>query len=199
MKELFVILLSTILVNNYMLARIMGTCPFIGVSNQFDTAMGMAAAVIFVMSLAAAVTWIVQYYLLIPLGLGFLQTVAFILVIAALVQLIEMIILKMSPTLYRALGIYLPLITTNCAVLGVAVINIRDGYNFIEAVISGTGGGIGFSLVLIAMAALREKLNTAPIAKSFKGFPITLIITAQMAMAFLGFSGFNLEKLFGLR
>ena len=199
MKELFVILLSTILVNNYMLARIMGACPFIGVSNQFDTAMGMAAAVVFVMSLASAVTWLVQYYLLVPLGLGFLQTVAFILVIAALVQLIEMIILKMSPTLYRALGIYLPLITTNCAVLGVAVINVRDGYNFIEAVISGTGGGIGFSLVLIAMAALREKLSTAPIAKSFKGFPLTLIITAQMAMAFLGFSGFNLEKLFGLR
>lgn len=198
MKELLVVLLSTILINNYMLGRIMGTCPFIGVSNQFETATGMAAAVIFVMTLASATTWMVQYFLLNPLGLGFLQTVTFILVIAALVQLIEMFILKVSPTLYRGLGIYLPLITTNCAVLGAAVINIREGYSFIEGVMGGMGGGIGFALVLIAMAAVREKLSTAPIAKSFKGFPLTLIITAQMAMAFLGFSGFNLQKLFGL-
>lgn len=198
MKELLVVLLSTILINNYMLGRIMGTCPFIGVSNQFETATGMAAAVIFVMTLASAATWMVQYFLLNPLGLGFLQTVTFILVIAALVQLIEMFILKVSPTLYRGLGIYLPLITTNCAVLGAAVINIREGYSFIEGVMGGMGGGIGFALVLIAMAAVREKLSTAPIAKSFKGFPLTLIITAQMAMAFLGFSGFNLQKLFGL-
>lgn len=198
MRELGVILLGTILVNNFVLARILGICPFIGISNQVETASGMGFAVIFVMTVASFVTWLIQHMILNPLNLGYLQTVAFILVIASLVQLIEMVIQKVSPTLYRALGIYLPLITTNCAVLGVAIVNIREAYNLMEAVVSGLAAGIGFALAIVAIAAIRERLETAPIAGAVKGFPLALVTTGLMAMAFLGFSGFNLSKLMGL-
>lgn len=189
MRELIVILLGGILVNNVMLTRILGVCPFIGVSKQVETATGMGMAVIFVMTVASAVTWLIQNLILNPFNMGYLQTVSFILVIAALVQLIEMVVLKVSPTLYRALGIYLPLITTNCAVLGVAILNIRESYNLLEAAVSGLAGGAGFALAIILFAAMRERQELAPISRAMVGFPIALVTTGLMAMAFLGFSG----------
>ncbi|MCR4426574.1 MAG: electron transport complex subunit RsxA [Firmicutes bacterium] len=198
MRELIVILLGGILVNNVMLTRILGVCPFIGVSKQVETATGMGMAVIFVMTVASAVTWLIQNLILNPFNMGYLQTVSFILVIAALVQLIEMVVLKVSPTLYRALGIYLPLITTNCAVLGVAILNIRESYNLLEAAVSGLAGGAGFALAIILFAAMRERQELAPISRAMVGFPIALVTTGLMAMAFLGFSGFNISKLMGL-
>jgi electron transport complex protein RnfA len=197
-RELIVILLGGILVNNVMLTRILGVCPFIGVSKQVETATGMGMAVIFVMTVASAVTWLIQNLILNPFNMGYLQTVSFILVIAALVQLIEMVVLKVSPTLYRALGIYLPLITTNCAVLGVAILNIRESYNLLEAAVSGLAGGAGFALAIILFAAMRERQELAPISRAMVGFPIALVTTGLMAMAFLGFSGFNISKLMGL-
>ncbi len=198
MKQLLVILFSQALVNNYMLARILGTCPFIGVSQQFETATGMSLAVVFVMTMASVITWLVQHFILNPLGMAYLQTVSFILVIAALVQLIEMVIKKNSPGLYRALGIYLPLITTNCAVLGVAIINISSNYNLIESAVSGAAGGLGWGLAIMLFAAIRERQRLAPISRAMQGFPIALVTTGLLAMAFLGFSGFDVARFIGL-
>ncbi len=198
MKQLLVILFSQALVNNYMLSRILGTCPFIGVSQQFETATGMSLAVVFVMTMASVITWLVQHFILNPLGMAYLQTVSFILVIAALVQLIEMVIKKNSPGLYRALGIYLPLITTNCAVLGVAIINISSNYNLIESAVSGAAGGLGWGLAIMLFAAIRERQRLAPISQAMQGFPIALVTTGLLAMAFLGFSGFDVARFIGL-
>ncbi|OPZ49955.1 MAG: Electron transport complex protein RnfA [Firmicutes bacterium ADurb.BinA052] len=198
MKQLLVIMFSQALINNYMLSRILGTCPFIGVSQQFETATGMSLAVVFVMTMASVITWLVQHFILNPLGMAYLQTVSFILVIAALVQLIEMVIKKNSPGLYRALGIYLPLITTNCAVLGVAIINISSNYNLVESAVSGAAGGLGWGLAIMLFAAIRERQRLAPVSQAMQGFPIALVTTGLLAMAFLGFSGFDVARFIGL-
>ncbi len=187
--KLLLILLSTILVNNFVLSRFLGICPFLGVSKKISTAMGMGAAVTFVMALASLFTYIVQYAILEPLGLEYLQTIAFILVIAALVQFVEMVIQKMSPTLYQALGVYLPLITTNCAVLGVAIINIQEKYDLLQTLFNGTGAALGFTLAIVLMAGVRERLELSDIPEPLKGFPITLITAGLMSVAFLGFQG----------
>lgn len=189
MSYLILILLSTILINNFVLARSIGICPFIGVSKQLESALGMGWAVIFVMTMTSAICWFIQEKILIPLHLEYLQTIFFILVIAALVQFIELIIKKYSPTLYKMLGIYLPLITTNCAVLGVALLNIDMKYNLIQSVAHGLGGGIGFTIALVVMAGIRERLETADIPAPFKGVPIALVTAALMSIAFLGFAG----------
>ena len=198
MKQLLVIMFSQALINNYMLSRILGICPFIGVSQQFETATGMSLAVVFVMTMASVITWLVQHFILNPLGMAYLQTVSFILVIAALVQLIEMVIKKNSPGLYRALGIYLPLITTNCAVLGVAIINISSNYNLVESAVSGAAGGLGWGLAIMLFAAIRERQRLAPVSQAMQGFPIALVTTGLLAMAFLGFSGFDVARFIGL-
>lgn len=189
MQKLYIIIISSVLVNNYILTKFLGICPFIGVSSQIDASVGMGAAVIFVMTIASLVTWLIHNFLLVPFGLEFLQTISFILVVASLVQLCEIIINKVSPTLKNALGIYLPLITTNCAVLGVAILNIRTGYSFIESIINGLGSGLGFTLALLLMAGIRERLNLAPVPKALKGAPITFIVAALLSIAFLGFVG----------
>ena len=188
-QSLFVIIISGILVNNFVLSRILGICPFLGVSKQVETAFGMGMAVTFVMALAGAITYLTQIYILDKLGLGYMQTVTFILVIAALVQFVEMVIQKSSPTLYQSLGIYLPLITTNCAVLGVAILNIKEKYNFIETVVNSTASAIGFTLAIVLFAAIRERLELSNIPTAFEGFPIALITASLMSLAFMGFAG----------
>lgn len=188
-QGLFLILLSTLLINNFVLSRFLGICPFLGVSKRVPTALGMGAAVTFVMALASLITYIVHYSILEPLGLQYMQTIAFILVIAALVQLVEMIIRKISPSLYQALGVYLPLITTNCAVLGVAIINIDQKYDILETLVNGIGAALGFTLAIVLMAGIRERLELSNIPKPFRGFPITLITAGLMSVAFLGFQG----------
>lgn len=189
--SLFSISLSAILAENFILVKFLGICPFMGVSKKTDTAVGMGAAVIFVMALASAATWAVNAYLLMPFGLGYMQTVVFILVIAALVQLVEMFLQKAMPALYQALGIYLPLITTNCAVLGVALLNIQEGYSFIESVVYGITGGIGFTLAIVLFSSVRERLEDCDCPKAFKGFPLALIAAGLLALSFMGFSGFK--------
>lgn len=186
--EIFIILLSSILVNNFVMSRFLGICPFLGVSKKVETSIGMGMAVTFVMAIASTITYFVQK-LLVMAGIEYLQTLAFILVIASLVQFVEMVIQKMSPTLYQSLGVFLPLITTNCAVLGVAVINIQENYNIIETVINGVGAAIGFTLAIVLFAGIREKLEIADIPEAFKGFPIALITAGLMSIAFLGFAG----------
>lgn len=198
-KIIFAILFSTILINNYVLSQILGICPFLGVSKKIETALGMGLAVIFVMTLASFFTHLIYQYLLMPFGLTYLRTLAFILVIASLVQLVEMVINKTSPSLYQALGIFLPLITTNCAVLGVAVLNIDSGFvgsefGLLKSIIQGFGGGVGFTFALLLMAGIRERLELADIPKNLKGLPITFISAGIMALAFLGFSGMKLFK-----
>ncbi len=196
-SKIMVIVVGAILINNFVLARFLGICPYLGVSKKLDSAIGMGMAVIFVMALASLATWIIYYYLLEPhssiwgVDLTFLRTIAFILVIASLVQFVEMVIQKTAPGLYNALGIYLPLITTNCAVLGVAVLNIDETYNFIESIINGIAAGIGFTLALILMAGIRERLELANIPKPLQGVPIAFIMAGLMAIAFLGFSGLS--------
>lgn len=187
--KLVMILLSTIFVNNYITVKFLGICPFLGVSKKVDTAIGMGMAVTFVMAIASAVTYAVQYLILDKLNVGYLQTIVFILVIAALVQLVEMILQKTSPALYQALGVYLPLITTNCAVLGVAILNIQQSYNLIESIINGTGGALGFTLAIVLFAGIRERLELANIPKCLQGFPIALISAGLMSLAFFGFQG----------
>ncbi|MBU4440045.1 MAG: electron transport complex subunit RsxA [Acetobacterium sp.] len=189
---LIFIMISAIFVNNFVLSRFLGICPFLGVSKQVETAVGMGVAVTFVMAIASAITFVVQYSILNPLNLGYLQTIAFILVIAALVQLVEMVIKKSSPSLYQALGVYLPLITTNCAVLGVALINIQNKYNFIETIFNGVGAALGFTLAIVLFAGIRERLETSGTPLSLEGFPIALLTAGLMAIAFLGFSGMKL-------
>ncbi|AOT72745.1 electron transport complex subunit RsxA [Geosporobacter ferrireducens] len=186
---LFVILVSAILVNNYVLSRFLGICPFLGVSRQVETALGMGMAVTFVMTLASIITYIVQVFVLDLMGLAYLQTIAFILVIASLVQFVEMVIQKVSPTLYQALGVYLPLITTNCAVLGLTLLNIQFEYNLIETIVNAIGASIGFSLAIVLFAGIRERLEIADVPQIFKGFPIALITAGLMSIAFLGFAG----------
>lgn len=198
MGEILVIFFGGVLLNNFILSRFLGICPFIGVSRQIETATGMGMAVIFVIGVASVVTWMVQYYILVPLGLAYLQTIAFILVIAALVQLVEMVIQKASPVLYRALGIYLPLITTNCAVLGVSILNITEKYSVLEAAVNGIAGASGFTMAIILFAAIRERMDLAPIPESLKGFPMALITAGLMSVSFLGFVGFRLKELFGV-
>jgi len=190
--KLISIALGAILVNNFILVQFLGICPFMGVSKKMDTALGMGFAVTFVMGIASAATWLINEYLLLPLGLAYMQTVAFILVIAALVQLVEMFLQKMVPALYQALGIYLPLITTNCAVLGVALLNVQNHYNFIESVVYGVTGGLGFLVAICLFASIRERVEDCDCPKSFEGFPIALISAGLLALAFMGFSGLRI-------
>ena len=188
-SRLLAITLAAILANNFIFSQFLGICPFLGVSKKVDTAVGMGFAVTFVMGLASAITWAVNKFILVPLDLEYMQTVAFILVIASLVQFIEMFLQKSMPSLYTALGVYLPLITTNCAVLGVALLNIQEGYNFIESVVYGITGGIGFLVAIVLFASIRERLVFAEYPKSFEGFPVALVTAGLMALAFMGFSG----------
>jgi electron transport complex protein RnfA len=187
--ELFLIFISAVLVNNFVLTRFLGLCPYLGVSRKSETALGMGLAVIFVMTLASLATNCIYIYILVPLNLIFLEYVAFILVIASLVQFVETFLKKTSPALYRALGIYLPLITTNCAILGLALLNVIKGYNILKSLAFGLGAGIGFTLALVIMAEIRERLEFADIPEPLKGFSITLIIAGLLAIAFMGFSG----------
>ena len=188
---LFTISLNAILAENFILVKFLGICPFMGVSKKLDTSLGMGFAVVFVMALASAATWAVNEFLLVSLGLEYMQTVVFILVIAALVQFVEMFLQKVMPALYQALGIYLPLITTNCAVLGVALLNIQNGYTFLESVVYGITGGIGFTLAIVLFSSLRERLEDCDCPKAFKGFPMALIAAGLLALSFMGFSGFK--------
>ncbi|ROL56099.1 electron transport complex subunit RsxA [Bacteroidetes/Chlorobi group bacterium Naka2016] len=187
--KLILIFLSSVLINNFVLSYFLGICPFIGVSNKISSAFSMGMAVTFVMTITSIVTWLVNHYILIPFHLEFLQTVSFILVIASLVQFVEMFIKKVSQPLYRALGIYLPLITTNCAIMGLALLISMKNYNFLEGIFFGLGGGIGFSIALILMASIREELDLADVPKPMQGAPITLIIAGCLALAFMGFAG----------
>ena len=187
--DLILLSITTILVNNFVLVKFLGCCPFLGVSKQVNTALGMSLAVTFVMTVASAATYLVQTQILDRLGIGYMQTVAFILVIAALVQFVEMVIQKFSPALYGALGIYLPLITTNCAVLGVAILNITQKYNFIYSVVYGFSAGVSFMLAVVLFAGVRERLETSDVPKAMQGFPIALVTAGLIAMAFLGFQG----------
>ena len=190
--ELLAITLGAILANNFIFSQFLGICPFLGVSKKVDTAVGMGLAVTFVMGLASAITWAVNKFILIPFDLGYMQTVAFILVIASLVQFIEMFLQKSMPSLYTALGVYLPLITTNCAVLGVALLNIQNNYGFISSVVYGVTGGIGFLVAIVLFASIRERLVFAEYPECFEGFPIALVTAGLMALAFMGFSGLKI-------
>ena len=190
--KLLEITLSAILINNFIFSQFLGICPFMGVSKKMDTAAGMGMAVIFVMGLAAAMSWLINKFLLIPLGLEYLQTLAYILVIASLVQFVEMFLKKGMPSLYSALGIYLPLITTNCAVLGAVLINTQNNYNLIESIVYGVTGGIGFLIAIVLFASIREKLRFADYPKAFEGFPIALVTAGLLALAFMGFSGMKI-------
>ena len=194
-KSLIIILLSSVLVNNYVLARFLGICPFLGVSKKLDQATGMGIAVTAVMLLACAVTWPIQYFVLNALNMGFLQNIVFILVIAALVQMVELLLKKFSPSLHKGLGVYLPLITTNCAVLGVAINNITDGYNFVESMVSSLGVGLGFLLAMVLFSGLRSRIDETNIPKPFKGLAVTLIAASFISLAFMGFGGI-VEALF---
>lgn len=189
LNSIFVILIGTILVNNYVFAQFLGICPFLGVSSKVETSVGMSIAVTFVVVFASAITWVLQRFILDVLSLEYLQTIVFILVIASLVQFVEMVIKKMSPALYTAMGVYLPLITTNCVVLGVTVLNIQNDYGFIETLFSGLGASIGFGLALVLIAAIRERLEIVDLPKPLQGVPIALISAGLMAMAFGGFAG----------
>ena len=190
--NLFGIIFGSIFINNFIFAKFLGICPFMGVSKKVESSIGMGMAVTFVMTLASAVTWVVQHYLLDPYGLGYLQTIAFILIIASLVQFVEMAVQKTSPNLYKALGVFLPLITTNCAVLGVAILNIQEDYNFIETVVNGMAAAIGFTMALILLAGIRERLEYADIPRPFQGVAIAFVTAGLLAMAFMGFSGMKI-------
>ncbi|MCB5296236.1 MAG: RnfABCDGE type electron transport complex subunit A [Candidatus Cloacimonetes bacterium] len=197
--ELFVMAMTAIFIQNFVLSRFLGLCPYLGVSKKLDSALGMGMAVIFVMTLASAITFLINKYLLLQFGLMYLQTIAFILTIAALVQFVEMVIQKNAPALYKSLGVFLPLITTNCAVLGVAIINTTafrsDGitpYNFLDSTLNGFFSGVGFTFVLLAMAGIRQRLEKVDLPKSMRGMPIALVLAGIMALAFYGFMGFKI-------
>ena len=192
LSSIITIALGAILINNFIFAQFLGICPFLGCSNKVDTAVGMGIAVVFVMGLASAICWVIDQFILVPLGLQFLQTLAFILVIASLVQLVEMFLKKSIPSLYSALGIYLPLITTNCAVLGVVLLNVQNNYNFIESLIYGITGGLGFMLAIVLFASVRERVEFAEYPEHFEGFSICLVSAALVALAFMGFSGMSI-------
>lgn len=198
--EYLLIFIAAIFVNNIVLSQFLGICPFLGVSQKVSTSLGMSAAVAFVMLLATLVTWLLQMYVLTPLGLGFLQTLAFILVIASLVQMVEIILKKVSPPLYQALGVFLPLITTNCAVLGVAILVVQKDYNLLMSLDYALASALGFGLALVLFAGLREQLEYASIPKGMKGVSITLVTASLLALAFMGFSGVDggLKTLFGI-
>ncbi len=188
-KELLTILLTAILTQNFVLSKFLGICPFLGVSKKLNTAVGMSAAVIFVMALSTAVTYPINKFLLVKNDLEYLQTIVFILVIAALVQLVEIILKKYIPALYNALGIYLPLITTNCAVLGVVILNVDEGYNFAQSMFSSIGAGLGFMLAMVMFAGVRERLESCDVPKFMQGLPITLVAASLVSVSFLGFTG----------
>jgi Na+-translocating ferredoxin:NAD+ oxidoreductase subunit A len=189
MEKIFLIIIAAVLVNNYVLTKFLGICAFVGVSNKLESSIGMGMAVIFVMTLASLICWFIQMYLLVPLHIEFLQTVFFILVIAALVQFLEMVIKKTSPALEAMLGIYLPLITTNCTILGVALLNITASYDLVESLTNGFSSGVGFMLAMVLMAGIRMRLDRADIPHFFRGAPLTFIIASLLSVAFLGFSG----------
>ena len=189
MNSYLTILIGSILVNNYVMNKFMGICPFLGVSKKVDTALGMGMAVTFVMTLASFMTWLVEHYLLVPLDLMYMRTIAFILVIAVLVQVVEMALKKLSFSLYQALGVYLPLITTNCGVLGAAILNSDSGYNLLESTLSGCSAALGFTLALLLMAGIRERLALSRMPKWMDGFPGALITAGLMAVSFMGFGG----------
>ena len=191
-QTLLGILISALLTENFILVKFYGICPFMGVSKKTDTALGMGMAVTFVMAIASAACWAVYNLILVKLNLEYMQTVAFILVIAAIVQVVEMFLKKAVPALYKALGIYLPLITTNCAVLGAALVNVQKGYDFLQSVFFGACGGLGFTLAIVLFASVRERVEKADCPACFKGFPITLISAGLLALAFMGFSGLKL-------
>ena len=195
MTKFIIILLSAVFINNYVLSRFLGICPFLGVSKKLDSATGMSLAVIFVMLMATVVTFPIQKYLLEPNNLVYLQTIVFILVIAALVQLVEIVLKKYIPSLHKSLGVYLPLITTNCAVLGVTILNIDEGYNFAEAMVNALGSGLGFFLAMVMFSGVRSTIEGSDIPESFKGLPITLIAAAITSLSFMGFGGV-IENLF---
>jgi len=189
MTEYVLLLIGTVLVNNFVLVQFLGLCPFMGVSGKLDTAIGMSLATTFVLTLASVTSYLVNHYILIPLDIAFLRTMSFILVIAVVVQFTEMVVRKTSPTLYRLLGIFLPLITTNCAVLGVALLNIKEDHSFLQSAVYGFGAAVGFSMVLILFAALRERIAAADVPAPFKGASIAMITAGLMSMAFMGFTG----------
>ena len=190
--EILGIILAALLSENFIQVKFYGICPFMGVSKKIDTALGMGMAVTFVMALASAACWLVNEFMLIPLNLGYMQTVAFILVIASIDQVVEMFLKKAVTALYKALGVFLPLITTNCAVLGVALVNVQEGYDFLLSVLNGAAGGIGFTIAIVLFASLRERVDKAECPESFKGYPIALIAAGLMALAFMGFSGLKI-------
>ena len=190
MEKVIVIFFSVVLINNFILSRFLGLCPFLGVSKESKAALSMGIAVTFVMTMASLVTWFFYHFFLVPYQLEFLQTIVFILVIATFVQFVEMVIAKTSPPLQEALGIYLPLITTNCAVLGVSLLNVKEGYNLLETLVNGFGGGVGFTMAILIMASIRERLELCDVPQCMRGFPIAFIITSMMAFAFFGFQGF---------
>ena len=192
MNEILGILIAALLSQNFILVKFYGICPFMGVSKKIDTALGMGVAVTFVMALASAACWLVNEFLLVPLNASYMQTVAFILVIASIVQVVEMFLKKAVPALYKALGVFLPLITTNCAVLGVVLVNVQEGYDFLISVINGAAGGLGFTLAIVLFASVRERVDKAECPESFKGFPIALITAGLLALAFMGFSGLSI-------
>ena len=189
LKGLILILMGGVLINNYVLQQFLGICPFLGVSKKVNQSVGMGAAVIFVMLVATAVTWPIQTYVLNPLNMGYMQTIAFILIIATLVQFIEIFLKKVIPALHKSLGVYLPLITTNCAVLGVTINNMTDGYNFLEAMISSLGCGLGFLLAMVLFSGMRSRIEESDIPENFKGLPVTLVAASFISMAFFGFAG----------
>ena len=191
-QSLVGILVAAILSENFILVKFYGICPFMGVSKKIDTALGMGMAVTFVMALASAATYGVYYLMLVPLGLQYLQTLAFILVIASIVQVVEMFLKKAVPALYKALGVFLPLITTNCAVLGVVLVNVQEGYNFLFSVLNGAAGGLGFTIAIVLFASIRERVNKAEPPKCFEGYPLALIAAGLLALAFMGFSGLSI-------
>ena len=193
MNEYLLIVLGTVLVNNVVLVKFLGLCPFMGVSNKIDSAIGMGFATTFVLTLAATASWVLEHFVLMPLGVGYLRIITFILVIAAVVQFTEMAVRKFSPVLYQVLGIFLPLITTNCAVLGVALLNIQEEFTFIQSVLFGFGSAVGFSLILVVFAGLRERLSLAEVPGVFSGAPIGFITAGLLSLAFMGFSGLTVQ------
>ena len=190
--KLFSIIITSIFIQNYVFGKVLGICPYMGVSKKVESSIGMGMAIIFVISTASAITWTIYQYMLVPFGLEYLQTIMFILIIASLVQFVEMAVQKLSPNLYNALGVFLPLITTNCVVLGVAILNIQEGYNFIETVVNGMGAAIGFTLALILLAGIRERMEFSDIPKPFQGVPIAFLAASCLAMAFMGFRGMQI-------
>ena len=193
MEAVLGIIIAAILSQNFILVKFYGICPFMGVSKKIDTALGMGMAVTFVMALASAACWLVHEFLLVPLDLAYMQTVAFILVIASIVQVVEMFLKKMVPALYKALGVFLPLITTNCAVLGVVLVNVQEGHDFLLSVLNGAAGGIGFTVAIVVFASLRERVDKSDTPECFRGYPITLVAAGLLALAFMGFSGLSIS------